>query len=129
MSDPKPVDLGHSVLTLLASGIVRIQCAEDVVYDVQKIKENLATIQKISGGKKVPVFSLAGKYTLATKEAREFVAKAEVSRKILTAEAFVVQSTAQRIIANFYLRINKPKIPTAFFKSEVDAVEWLKDYL
>jgi hypothetical protein len=117
------------VITRLESGIFRIECEEDVVYDVQMVRENLSCIRKLAEGKLVPVYSLAGKYTLATKEAREYVAKAEMSRTILSAEAFVVQSASQRIIANFYLRINKPRIPTAFFKKEEDAVKWLKKFL
>jgi hypothetical protein len=59
-----------------------------------------------------------------SKEAREFVASAEVS-KIVKADAFVINSLALKILMNGYLKFNKPNRPTRFFNDEKPAVEWL----
>jgi hypothetical protein len=59
-----------------------------------------------------------------SKEAREFVASAEVS-KIVKADAFVINSLALKILMNGYLKFNKPNRPTRFFNAEKPAVEWL----
>ena len=59
-----------------------------------------------------------------SKEAREFVASAEVS-KIVKADAFVINSLALKILMNGYLKFNKPNRPTHFFNDEKPAVEWL----
>ena len=122
-------DFGHSVIFLREDGIIQLNCNDDVVYEIPQIKENLDCIRKIGKGKKLPVLNISGKYTSASKDAREFTARAEFSIDCISAEAFVVNSVAQKIMANFYLRINKPKVPTAFFNNEKDAIIWLKKYI
>ncbi|HRG57751.1 MAG TPA: hypothetical protein PK323_02280 [Bacteroidia bacterium] len=62
-----------------------------------------------------------------TKEAREFVASAEVSN-IVMADAFVINSMALKILMNGYLKFNKPTRPTKFFNSAENAVAWLKEF-
>lgn len=62
-----------------------------------------------------------------SKEAREFVASAEVS-KIVKADAFVINSLALKILMNGYLKFNKPNRPTKFFNAEQTAVTWLNEF-
>jgi hypothetical protein len=38
--------------------------------------------------------------------------------------AFVTNSLAQRLIANFYLKINKPEHPSKLFKTSEEAEKW-----
>jgi hypothetical protein len=57
--------------------------------------------------------------------ARVFSASEEGS-KYSVAEAFVVKSLSQRLIANFYVKVNKPPIPSKVFNSEKEAIKWLE---
>lgn len=41
------------------------------------------------------------------------------------ADAFVLDSLAKRLIINFYIKHNKPKVPTMTFSSEQKALDWL----
>lgn len=45
------------------------------------------------------------------------------------ADAFVLNSIAQKILANFYVKINKPERPTKFFNNSEEALIWLKKYI
>ena len=45
------------------------------------------------------------------------------------ADAFVLNSIAQKILANFYVKINKPERPTKFFNNADEALIWLKKYI
>ena len=45
------------------------------------------------------------------------------------ADAFVLNSIAQKILANFYVKINKPERPTKFFNDADEALIWLKKYI
>ena len=123
------INLGHSTIFLREDGIVQLNCGDDVVYEIAMIKENLDCIRKLGNGKKLPVMDVTGKYTSASKDSREFVASAKYSIDCVSAEAFVIKSIAQRIMANFYLKVNKPKVPTAFFNDEKSAVKWLKKFV
>jgi hypothetical protein len=40
-------------------------------------------------------------------------------------DAIVISNIAQKIIANFYLSFNKPKMPTKIFTSNEKALEWI----
>lgn len=45
------------------------------------------------------------------------------------ADAFVIKSMAQKILANFYIKINKPERPTKFFNNKDEAINWLKPFI
>jgi hypothetical protein len=62
-----------------------------------------------------------------SKEARAYSAELKPNSPI--AMAIIVTSTANRLIGNFYINFNKPKVPTKLFSTEEKALEWLKDYL
>ena len=61
----------------------------------------------------------------ATREARSFPTTASVA-KFPIALALLVDSPVSRVIANFFLGVNKPSYPTKFFNSENEAITWLK---
>jgi len=42
------------------------------------------------------------------------------------ADAFVLDSLAKRLIINFCIKHNKPKVPTMTFSSEQEALVWLR---
>lgn len=44
------------------------------------------------------------------------------------AEAILVETTANRLMANVYVNYNKPRIPTKIFTNEEEAIKWLKSF-
>lgn len=122
---PATRDLKHSQLTMCEDGIIVLRSRDEHSYTVDDIKENWAAIKDLSGGKKAYVLNIAGKYTTVEAEVREFVSKG-AHADFIAAECFVIRSLAQRLLVNFYLRINKPVVATAFFTDESKAEKWLK---
>lgn len=122
------IKLNHSTLFLREDGIIEVKFRDDVVLSLEDCEELLFHYGKLSSGKKVPILHLIGKYMNVTKEAREFSASEE-GLKYSLAEAFVFDSLPHRIIANFYLNVNKPCAPTKFFKTKKEAEVWLKKFL
>ena len=61
-----------------------------------------------------------------TKEAREYFAL-HANQKQFIAIAVLSNNLASRLIVNFYVRINRPAIPTRLFAEKKDAVEWLRN--
>lgn len=59
-------------------------------------------------------------------EVREWAA--DTSGNLYTfCDAIVIRNLAQKIIADFYLKVNKPKKPTKIFYSVEKALEWIKE--
>lgn len=61
-----------------------------------------------------------------TKEARDFLAVH--GSEGITANAIIVHSAVLKMMANFYINVNKPLTPTRMFTEEQPALEWLKKY-
>jgi hypothetical protein len=58
-------------------------------------------------------------------ETRAFMVS-EKRLSLTKADAMVLTSLPQRILGDFYLKINKPPISTKFFGNKEDAIVWLK---
>lgn len=121
----KKIENQHSLLQLRTDGIVEITCNDNHVYEVEDIKENHRVIQSLSERKKALVLNIIGKYTSLSNDTKDFVAKGTHS-SFIEAEAFVLRSLAHVILARFYVKVSKPKVKTAYFSTENDAVKWLK---
>jgi hypothetical protein len=59
-------------------------------------------------------------------EAMNYIAS-EGSSPYAIAEAYVIASLSQKILAKFYLNFNKPARPTRMFGAIPEAVTWLKE--
>jgi hypothetical protein len=57
-------------------------------------------------------------------EARNFYAESDYS-KHRYADAFVVNSLPMRLLVNFFIAFNKPKIPSKMFNNEESALQWI----
>jgi hypothetical protein len=45
---------------------------------------------------------------------------------VVGATALFVDAPVSQLLANFFLRVNKPTIPTKMFTSETEALKWLQ---
>lgn len=61
----------------------------------------------------------------STPESRKFYAS-NPWNKYRLADALVVKSPAQKILVNFFIQFNKPKVPTKTFTSMGAALAWIK---
>lgn len=76
---------------------------------------------------KRPFIFTGGEFVSVTKEARENAVAME-NQIPISATAIVIQNLAQKIIADYYYKINKPKKPLKIFKNIDKGIEWLKDF-
>ena len=90
----------------------------DLQLRMREIYRNLANNRKMNF-----IFMADDGFSL-TKEARD---NSEIiaSTSPIKAYAIIVNNLAYRIIANFYYKINKPKVPYKSFPSVKEAIHWL----
>jgi len=69
-----------------------------------------------------------GSKFMSTTEARNKYAESIYIQTYRIADAFLVQSLGVRIVANFFIKITRPKIPTKLFTDEKAAINWLINY-
>jgi hypothetical protein len=83
---------------------------------------------KMSGGKPYMTLSDIRNNPTSSPEARAFAATCDYA-KFRLADALLADSSVMSLVANFYIRFNKPKVPTRLFNSKEKAVNWLKEIL
>lgn len=109
-------------------GIGHMHFHDNATIDVPEQMEHLENLKKITEGKSTPFVVTAGNNVTITKEARDNAILIE-DLSPLNATAVVVQNFAYKLIADFYLKINKPKQPYQVFSDVEKAFEWCKKYL
>ncbi|MES2132669.1 MAG: hypothetical protein V4506_09980 [Bacteroidota bacterium] len=124
----KEVDLPEANVALMSDGIMYVLFKENSMLDITLQLKLFATYDEITQGKKVPFLFIADDGVTVTKEARENAILQEKNVPRL-ASAILVTSLAYKLVANFYLQFNKPKIPYKVFTSRNAAIEWLSQFL
>ncbi|QMU28670.1 DUF7793 family protein [Adhaeribacter radiodurans] len=61
-----------------------------------------------------------------TKEARDYMANE--GNELVVASGMVVNSPMLKMMANFYIMVNKPKNPTRLFTDRASALDWLEQF-
>ncbi|MGE0567746.1 MAG: hypothetical protein AB7O73_07330 [Bacteroidia bacterium] len=117
------IEFEHTQLNLYDNDLLIVRNNDNFHYEVKHLEEVLHAMEGI-GLRKKKTLIIMGKYTTISKEAREFRAT-EIGTIFSSKEAIVISSIAQRILVDFYIKINKPKVPTKLFVSEYEALKWL----
>jgi hypothetical protein len=125
LSIVKEIDSKEANIALKSNGIVYVLFKDHCVLDVDLQFRLLDSYNEITQAKLTPFIFLAAENVTITKEARDNATSLE-SISPLGASAAIVTNLAYKLIANFYMRLNKPKRPFKTFSSEEDAVDWLK---
>src|ERR1700746_1283816 len=123
----KEISLDKSTVTLLDDNIIHIHINAGCEIELSDAVFIVEAMEKLAGGKKHPILIDAGDFSSVDKEARMFSASAE--RNLYTsADAIAYCNLAQKLLANFYVKYNKPVVPTRFFSNKPDAISWLKTF-
>lgn len=126
--EEKKIEIPEAIIHCRADGIIHVAFKEKADVDVALQNRLLKIYLEIcADGKRPFIFSALNDVNF-TKEARENSIKMEPFFPG-SATALVADSVAYRLIANFYLKINKPKTPNRIFKDVPSAVEWLNGFL
>lgn len=120
----RKVETSVAWITLIGEDILRIEYKPYCYVDVAEFEENLQAYRTIMKTEKVFVLTIANTGAESSPEVRNIFASQQRSG-FKIAEAFVISSLAQRIVANYVMKFQKPSHPLRFFNSEAEAMNWL----
>jgi len=106
-------------------GIIWILIKEDADLTEEDIKDYAVAAEKLSGGKPYLQLTDARVNLDITTEGRRAAAKKEVA-PLLVAHAILVNNAGVRLIANFFIAMDKPHFENKVFNTESEALKWLK---
>lgn len=94
----------------------------DIAIAKASVKDRLEFV----AGESYPSFFDITKVKQSTKEARDYLANE--GNDLVAASAILVSSPVLRMMANFYIMVNKPINPTRMFTDKDSAIEWLSQF-
>ena len=115
-------------ISLRENGIVFFKLKEDAIVDIEEAKEIYNITMALTKGEKYSSLVDARSTISLSKEAREWSGKPELHNNLI-AQAIIVNSLANRIIANFIIKFNRAKAAMRLFSTEEKALEWLNEQI
>ena len=119
----KKIDSEGFSASLRHDGIIHVDFHDNTTIDPE-LQEKLNETYHLLTNVKRPFVFTGGEFVTITTEARDNTIKME-HRNPSKASAVVVINLAQKIIANYFVKVNKPSKPYKVFNSFDKAVEWL----
>jgi hypothetical protein len=121
----KQMEIPEAFIRMRSDDIVHVYYKENVTLDVELQDRMELMFQEITGNIKTGFIFQSGEGVILTDEARENAIKLEKNSPV-KASAVIISNLASRIIANFFIKMNKPKIPHKLFGTVEEAAKWLK---
>lgn len=108
--------------------IVYMRAKQDADITLEAAKEGIEARIKLQQGKKMLMLADTSKVWQVSSNARAYSSTPEVDKMNIAMAILAGYSLTTTIIANFFIKFNKPKTPTKIFKNEKDALDWLDTF-
>lgn len=109
---------------LYANAILVVRLDDELYFTEEKPVLFMQAVEKISKGVPLKMLLLMGAHTSVDSVSRDYFALEE-HKKYISKCATVINSISQRLLGNFFLRINKPLIETKLFNDPQESWDWL----
>lgn len=119
------IETNKGIIELEDGWLLIIRFHEDIVLDVDDIKELIESGNKLAKGQPHATLALPENRTSATHDAMKYARTSQTLGRY--AEASVVKSLSTRLLSKFYHAVIKPPIPSRYFGNEEAARDWLKE--
>jgi hypothetical protein len=124
----KQVKINEVTISLRKDGIVHILFHKHIRLDLELQMLMLNIYKEITRGKKHPFLFEAMEGVKVTKEAKLNAIRIQDETPGL-AYAVIADNHAYMLLANFYIRVKKIKMPYRVFTRKEEALEWLSGFL
>lgn len=125
---PDAVSTGTGYTWLDKRGIIIAVANEHDLHTLKDAEENNKINTRLAQGIPRPFLIDMTKVRSMSREARAFYAGPEPA-KALVAVAILTNSNIGNLVANFFILLTKPSLPTKLFTDTSEAIKWLSQYL
>lgn len=120
----KRIELNKVFIELLTPQIVLVTTKDNSILEVEDLQEIKKINTELTKNIKYGVISDTGNYTSVSNEAREYMATKGMEKNRI-ATAYIINSLSQRLLLSFFLKVNKPKVPSKSFSNMKSARTWM----
>ena len=111
-----------------ADGIARSVVLKNATIDLEEAVKNSKAVNDLYMDKKFPLLIDITAIHTITRDARAHFAVKNRETNI-SCFAIVTNSELGKIIGNFFFLLNSPDVPAKMFTDEVQAIQWLTNWL
>jgi hypothetical protein len=126
-AEPHSVNHPKASITYRTDGILHIHYADESL-NLEDSIEIFKLTRQHAPWEVAPVYLTGGGFTTSDSESKKYNSSPEVIRHC-SAIAFLSPTLGQKMVANFFIKFYKPTVPTKFFLTEKEALDWLKGFL
>jgi predicted ATPase len=108
-----------------SDGVATIRYKAGAIITEEMARKTVRELMSLTSGKRIALLADIRQQKSITREARVFYGNATQAYAAL---ALLAGSPATRVIANFFIGLSHPKVPTQIFTDEEKAVAWLRHY-
>ena len=115
-------------ISLVENSYFLMEVNDDVELEVEDIHKLVEFQKELGGGRAYPVVIVPSPTSTTNSDLIRHISKPD-SLPYTKADAFVLTSVAQKILAKLYIRFVPPERPTQFFTDKEKAMKWIEDYI
>jgi hypothetical protein len=120
------LDAPYVPWSLSPDGVATIRWNPGAIISADLARKTLVELASLTGGKRAPVLADIRKLKSMTRDGRKHYGTAT---EMVSAIALLASSPATQVIANFFLGLNRPNVPTQMFTDEEKALAWLRRHV
>lgn len=122
------IDLPFAELINLSDNIVWIRYKDyGEEIGIAQAKMSSAALSRLTGVKQVHlIIDFRGTHIAFTNEARDFFARSDSHSKKRNSQALIIEGLPHKLVANFYMKFNRPNCPVAVFEDPQKALDWTR---
>ena len=111
-----------------SDGVLRHVIKDASTLGLDEAKENLKALKNVSEGRRLPMVAKVIGGLSVSRVAREYYGGEEAAA-VVSCVAMVTDSTVARVVAHFFLALNRPLVPMSLFTSDAEALDWAATHL
>lgn len=116
------------IIRFLAPFILENTVKDKATLNVDAVKDSKRVNMELTKGNPYAYLATMGEFSQVTSEAKKLLSSKGITENTV-AKALLIQSLSDRIMANFYLKLNKPYVTTKIFTDKLKAIVWLQQQL
>lgn len=105
--------------------IIYLRMKDGAEVNMENTLEQFAAQDALTGTDTYAVLVDATHFVVMDKESRQFIARYQNPRRVATA-LLTRNNLPTRLLANIYMKIDRPRFPTRMFSEENEAIDWLR---
>lgn len=117
-------DIGSIIYRIYENNIFHVIVKEGERVTMEMVENGYKFLEQSPPGKYYNIYEFKS-FADVDPEVREWSSNSTES-KYSVSDAIVINNIGQKILADFYLKFNKPKQPTKIFTSVAKAIEWIE---